>query len=316
MNTQSQMSPSRMFNRRRFIQTLVPAACLPLVAGADVPFRLNYVLSSAMYGEMPLAGILPEVARAGCGAIDIWCRVHGNQREQIDQMGDAAFGALLALHSVKLGVSTRYPLGPFGLADEMVWMQRFGGGVVVTGSGGPREPKGTEAREAVLTFLERMKPHVARAEETGVTIAIENHAGQFLYHPDSLKYFAEHNRSDHLGIALAFHHLHPWADEIPGLIRELGDRQLPFIYFQEHSEGIRSKVPKEVEMRQMPGFGGGLDYKPIVKVLREIDYSGWVEIFMHPTPRGIPILPTVEEITAAINRSRWYVEACLRETAP
>ena len=69
-------------------------------------------------------------------------------------------------------------------------------------------------------------------------------------------------------------------------------------------------------MRQMPGFGGGLDYKPIVKVLREIEYSGLVEIFMHPTPRGIPILPTVREIAAAMNRSRRYVEACLRETAP
>ena len=296
------MSPIHVYNRRRFIQTLGPAACVPLLVGASVPFRLNYVLSSAMYGEMPLAVILPEVARTGCGAIDIWCRVHGNQREQIDEMGDAAFGALLKLHSVKLGVSTRYPFGPFGLGDEMVWMKQFGGGVIVTGSGGPREPKGAEAKAAVLTFLERMKPHVARAEETGITIAIENHAGQFLYHPDSLKYFAEHNRSDHLGIALAFHHLHPWAQEIPDLIQVLGNRQLPFIYFQEHSAGIQSKVPKEVEMRQMPGFGGGLDYKPIVKVLREIEYSGLVEIFMHPTPRGIPILPTVREIAAAMNR--------------
>jgi sugar phosphate isomerase/epimerase len=68
-------------------------------------------------------------------------------------------------------------------------------------------------------------------------------------------------------------------------------------------------------MRQMPGFGGGLDYRPIVKALREIDYGGWVEIFMHPTPRGIPILPTIPEVTSAINKSREYVERCLRETA-
>lgn len=71
-----------------------------------------------------------------------------------------------------------------------------------------------------------------------------------------------------------------------------------------------------IEMRQMPGFGGGLDYKPIVKALRDIRFSGWVEIFMHPTPRGVPILPTAREITDAINRSRRYVEACVRETAP
>ena len=64
-------------------------------------------------------------------------------------------------------------------------------------------------------------------------------------------------------------------------------------------------------MQQMPGFGGGLDYKPIVKALRDIDYKGYVEIFMHPVPRGIPILPTAAEITAAINKSRAYISKCL-----
>lgn len=80
---------------------------------------------------------------------------------------------------------------------------------------------------------------------------------------------------------------------------------------QEHSEGIREKVSKEIEMQQMPGFGGGLDYRPIVKALQDIAYQGYCEIFMHPTPRGIPILPTIPEITAAINKSRAYVERCL-----
>jgi sugar phosphate isomerase/epimerase len=266
-----------------------------------------------MYGEMPLEVILPEVRKTGAEAIDIWCRVHGNQREQITEMGDAAFKELLARHRVKLGVSTRYPLGPTGLQDEMRWMRQFGGGIIVTGSKGPREPEGAAAKAAVREFLELMKPHLAVAEETGVVIAVENHDKQLLYHPDSLRYFAELNRSRHLGVAFAPHHLHPWTDQIPALLRDLGAAQIPFMYFQEHSAGIRERVPKEIEMRQMPGFGGGLDYRPIVRALRDIRYTGYVEIFMHPTPRGIPILPTVGEITGAINRSRDYVERCLRE---
>ena len=36
---------------------------------------------------------------------------------------------------------------------------------------------------------------------------------------------------------------------------------------------------------------------------------------MHPTPRGIPILPTVGEITAAVNKSRAYLDKCILETA-
>jgi sugar phosphate isomerase/epimerase len=86
------------------------------------------------------------------------------------------------------------------------------------------------------------------------------------------------------------------------------------MYFQEHSEGMLTKTSKEVEMQQLPGFGGSLDYKAIVKALRDIEYRGYVEIFMHPVPRGIPILPTAAEITAAINKSRAHVEDCLSKT--
>ncbi len=280
-------------------------------AKKEEAFGLRYILSSAMYGEMPLAEILPEVEKTGCEAIDIWCKVHGNQREQIEEMGHEKAMALFEKHGVTPGVFTRYPLGPFGLQKEMPVAAKFGAKIVLCGTVGPSEPSGDEAKRAVKAFLEKMKPHVAAAEAAGVTIALENHDRQLLYHPDSLRYFAEFNRSKHLGVALAFHHLHRFVPEIPALIRDLGNTQIPFIYFQEHSEGIRKKVSKEIEMQQMPGFGGGLDYKPIVQALREIDYQGYCEIFMHPVPRGIPILPSIPEITAAINRSRAYVEGCL-----
>ena len=38
--------------------------------------------------------------------------------------------------------------------------------------------------------------------------------------------------------------------------------------------------------------------KPLVQALVKIRYRGWTEIFMHPFPRGIPILPTAAEVTA------------------
>lgn len=264
-----------------------------------------------MYGKMPLEVILPEVARTGSEAIDIWCLKHGNQREQVEEMGHARFARMLERHGTTAAVFTRYPLGPFGLREEMKVAARFGTKVLVCGSTKPSEPSGEEAKKAVKAFLEQMKPHVAAAEEAGVTIAIENHDKQLLYHPDSLRYFAEFNTSKHLGVAFALHHLHRWEDQIPSLLRDLGNEQIPFIYFQEHSEGIRVKAPKEIEMCQMPGFGGGLDYRPVVKALREISYSGFVEIFMHPVPRGIPILPTATEVTTAINKSRAFLEQCL-----
>lgn len=277
-------------------------------------FKLRYVLSSAMYGTMPLDRILPEIPKAGAESIDIWCRVHGNQREQIEAMGDAAFRSLLAKHHSKVGVSTRYPLGPYGLGKEIAWLGKFGGGILVTGSGnlGQQEPQGKEARRQVANFLEAMKPHLELAAAHNVVIAIENHDRQMLYHPDSLKAFADLNKSPNLGVAFAFHHLTRWSQSIPTLLRYMGSEQIPFIYFQEHSEGIRKKVSKDIEMQQLPGKGR-LDYRPIVRALRTMRYKGLVEIFMHPTPRGIPILPTVDEITGAINESRHYVEDCLKQ---
>ena len=51
------------------------------------------------------------------------------------------------------------------------------------------------------------------------------------------------------------------------------------------------------------------------KALRDVRFKGVAEIFMHPTPRGIPILPTADEVTAAVNKSRAYLDECVRATA-
>jgi sugar phosphate isomerase/epimerase len=273
-------------------------------------YRFRYVLASALYGTFPLADILPEVAKTGADAIDIWCLPHGDQREQIDKMGVDAFAELLQKHNVKLGVFTRYPLGPFKLGDELKLARKLGGKMVLCGSGGPKDLAGAEAAREIRVFLEKMKPHIAAAEELGVTIAIENHGSSLLSHPDSLRAFADQNRSAAIGVAFAPHHLHAWADQIPQLIEDLG-RQIVFFYAQEHGRGSKVKLPKEQELMQLPGFGGGLDYKPVAAALRKIRFAGPVEIFMHPVPRGVPILPTIPEITAAVNKSRAYLDACL-----
>ena len=90
-------------------------------------FRLRTILPSCMYGTLPLAEILPEVAEVGGEHLDIWPRIHGNQREQVEEMGHEAFGDLLDAHDVRLGISTRFDLGPFGLQEEMDFLRTFGG---------------------------------------------------------------------------------------------------------------------------------------------------------------------------------------------
>ena len=131
---------------------------------SEKPFELDYILASCMYGTLPLAEIVPEVKRIGSERIDIWPRVHGNQREQVESMGNAAFAALLATHGVGLGISTRFDLGPFGLEEEMAFAQEFGASLIVTGSTGPKGLAGKELRAAVSDFAEAETAHRCRRE--------------------------------------------------------------------------------------------------------------------------------------------------------
>ncbi len=158
-------------------------------------------------------------------------------------------------------------------------------------------------------FVEQMKPHLAVAEETGVTIAIENHARNLIETPDSMKWLVELSPSKHLAIAFAPYHLPQDEKLLSQLIRDLGDG-IAMFYAWQHGMGCHKKLPKEQELLQMPGRGT-LDFKPLMAALREIRYTGWTEIFMHPVPRGIPILDSTNEVTSEINRARKYLSMCL-----
>ena len=96
---------------------------------------------------------------------------------------------------------------------------------------------------------------------------------------------------------------------IAQLITDLGESLVHFQAWQ-YGHGCMTKLPKQEELLQLPGRGE-LDFVPILKALQTIRYRGYTEIFMHPTPRGIPILETTATVTAEINRARAYLEQCL-----
>ncbi len=301
---------ARNIPRRDFCKTVAAGAVAVASAGrvrAGERFRLRYILGSCMYGTTPLAELLPEVAKVGAEHIDIWPRSHGNQREQVEAMGLEAFAALLEQHKVKLGILTRYDLGPFKLTDEFKVARTLGAPMIICGAVGPAKLEGPALKSAVAGFVEKMKPHVAAAEEAGVVIGIENHGNGLIESPDSIRWLAEMSPSDHFGIALAPYHLPQDPALIAGLIEDLGARLVHF-YAWQHGVGCHEKRPKEEELLQMPGRGD-LDFGPILAALRGIEYQGWTEVFMHPVPRGIPILDTVAEVTVEINRARKYLEA-------
>ena len=92
---------------------------------AATDFQFRYIVGSCMYGYLYLGEILPEVAKCGASHLDIWPKSHGNQREQLADMGEELFASLLQKHNVSLGCITQYKLGPFGLKNEMQIAQRL-----------------------------------------------------------------------------------------------------------------------------------------------------------------------------------------------
>lgn len=284
--------------RREFCRS-VSAACATLAVSqsraADAPFQLNYMLASSMYGKLPLAEILPEVRKTGAASIDIWRAVHANQREQIAEIGAEKFAAMLKQHDLTMACTTIWSK-PF--AEECRFVKDLGGKLLVTGFIPESEP---------AKFIESLKPQLAVAEETGVTICIENHGGSFA----AIREFAEASaKIRHLQIAIAPYHLPQDADELAKLIIDIGPK-IGLFYAWQHGKGAMGQQPKEDELLQLPGRGP-LDFTPALAALKKIKYAGPTEIFMHPFPRGRPILPTAAEVTAEINRSRAYLDKCLK----
>ena len=203
----------------------LPRLSCPLVTAADESgFQLHYLLASCLYGYAPLAEILPEVAKTGSMGLDIWPKVHGNQRDQLDEMGEQAFASLLAEHRVPLKCITQYALGPLKLQPEMHLAARLGCSTIVTGAVGPANLTGPDLKQAVGRFIEQLKPHLQVAEQTGVTLAIENHGRNLIESPDAIRWLADMSPSPQLKIALAPFHLPQDPELLGGLIRQLGDR--------------------------------------------------------------------------------------------
>lgn len=273
-------------------------------------FSPRYLLASCLYGYAPLREVLPETSKTGAAAIDLWPKVHGNQREQLTELGEESFARMIEEEGVSLGCITQFKLGPYGLTDEMHLAQRLGCPTIVTGSAGPKGLAGAALKAAVGEFCENMKPHLAVAEETGVTIAVENHQNSLIESPDSLRWLAELRPSRHLAIALAPYHLEQNESLLAGLIRALGG-SIAVFYAWQHGKGCMQAQPKEDELLQMPGRGP-LDFNPLLAALADINYTGWTEIFMHPFPRGRAIGDSTAAVTDEINRARHYLEDKLR----
>ena len=281
----------------------------PLRAASADAFKLRYVLATNQYGCLPIDDIVPQVHLAGCEALDIWAGRWGNQREQIDALGHEKFAELLRTHRAKVGTYTCMDPGFLKAEPHMRAMKKFGGDTVVAGFGGggraAKDLRGDDLRRAIRAQVEKLKPAFDAAGELGVKLAIENHLNSVLEPPESLNMLMDTIPDKHVGVAFAPFHLPQDAALLGRLVGDLGER-LFYYYAWQHGDGS-GNIPPPRQKKQLPGVGP-LDFTPMLAALKRHRFAGWTAIFMHPSPRGTPLHPTVEEVTAELNRARAYLD--------
>jgi sugar phosphate isomerase/epimerase len=288
---------------------LSPLCRSAMSSAATTPFRFNYVVATNQFGKEPLEKILAVVKQLGTDTIDLWGEHWANQREQVAEMGVDAFRKLLDKYGVKLGCITAFQQKNFKLEDEIRFLHRFGGNTVVIGTPGYQKGPPPEApKDAIARFITHHLPAIRLAEELGMKIACENHLGNVTEPPDGLRLFIDEiQQYPALGLALAPRHLPQDARPLGDIIRYCG-KKLFFYYAWQATNDRKDLTVEERERTQLPGVGK-LDFKPMIDTLKEIDFRGYTEIFMHPVPRGRMICDSFEETVAALNASRKYLES-------
>ena len=188
---------------------VVGTAALAVEESVTNHWRPNYILSSALYGPATLPEILPEVAKTGATSIDLWPKPHGTQREEIESRGVEQVQQLLEKHDVRLGGIACYRPGAFKLDSELAVVRQLGDAetVLVTMAPGDCTLCGKPLDAAIQAFLSKLSPAIKQAESGAGIIAIENHSNSLLNSPESIRRFTTLVESDHIGIALAPHHL-------------------------------------------------------------------------------------------------------------
>jgi len=139
------------------------------------------------------------------------------------------------------------------------------------------------------SFMESLKPELELCDKYNSYLAIENHGSSLLDSLDSFKAFVELNSNPRLGIALAPYHLQILGLSVEESIQICG-KQLLFFYAWQHASGTK----------QLPGHGPE-DFTPWLKALAKINYTHYVNPFMHDEPKP-------DEMSQALTIARRYLQ--------
>jgi len=288
--------PVHSLTRRDFLKAGAVAAGGAALTGAPAPIAqerkpatFRFSTSTIMYADSPLEVALEEIAKTGCQAVDIW-EAPGNPQnhmEWVELRRPPYLRALIESFGLKLFSFSIYWSPGNKLSQRLEWLKEAGGEVAVLGGG-------AGAGQPVRAGVDALLPLVEKAEQLGIKIAGENHGGSSLNSIASLKEFASLAQSSALGLALAPYHVMAGGEAVPDAVAACGPK-LFFFYAWQLAPG----------MRELPG-DGTLDFTPVLRALRAVNYPGYLNIFTHThVPK--------EQMTPAIVAAREYLEHSVQQ---
>jgi len=283
--------------RRQFLAAASAAVAMPLVAQAaeaNKPrWKMRLSTSSIHYLSLPVEQACERIAKLGFPAVDIWSAHAGcpHLDDVAKRLGGVGLKKVLRREQLDLCSFSVYQGGYARYAELL---GGSGGGVAIRSSAGPCPP--SELTSRMRTFLESLRPELELAEKYDSYLAIENHGHALLDSTDSLKAFADLNRSRRLGIAFAPYHIQLLNESIEKAIAACGS-QLMYFYAWQHGKGIE----------QLPGIGP-VDFSPWLAALAKINYQGYVNPFMHGE-----IDPAAMD--RALEKSKAYLDKCYAKMA-
>lgn len=241
----------------------------PVAAAFDAPWRLKLATSSFLLWQMDVQQACQSIAKLGFEAVDIWSAFQHCTHLDESKMRFASKGGvngMLAPTKLQLAAATVYWSGVEPFAK---FLGDAGGAVVIRNS---EFDSAGALRTKMRKFLESLKPDLELAEKHNLRIAVENHSGPMLLNKiDTIKAFTDLNQSPRIGLALAPFHVQKNKESVEEAIRACG-RQLLFFYAWQLADLSG--------FDQLPGLGPA-DFTPWLAALAQIQYEGYVDVFMH-----------------------------------
>lgn len=279
----------------------------------------RYTAEILPYHDHPLESALAEIAGLGYGEVNLWSSSAPLARHVNPGDDVGAIKSLLEKYRLKPCGLTMYGKSQAEMLERIDFAADLGIDTVIFDC---------EAHysDFVATFL---PPLVARAEQRGVRIAVENHL-TVPFSADFEKGGNEEKRWDegvdslaqikrlvkdidhpNLGVCLAPPHLWVMGETISEAITFLAERKRLFYYYiwdidRAYRHGIDGLNFGPGE-KQLPRVDGTLDHAVPLAALKRVGFTGAASVKCHGTHGW-----SLDHISAQLKASDTYIRDCLR----